>query len=381
MKSSSSKTFTFVVITAIVSAVFYFLAGGKAKDIPFPDLSGLPGMKERDTIARIADSVPPAPPREIEVYFSHTYANKPDIARSYGENIDRQLARFIGAATSTLDCAFFELESQRIADALIAAHLRGVKVRVVGDTDYEMNPEMQAVIDAGIPVIFDQRSALMHNKFVVADNASVWTGSFNATDNCAFKNNNNAVVIRDRRIADNYHVEFAEMFENGEFGPRSSPSTPHSLIKAGGADIYTYFAPEDDVPPKIIRILRSAKKSIRFMAFSFTDADIANVLMEQAGAGVDVEGVVERRGMESKGAQAPRLQRSGVRVLPDGNSFAMHHKVFIVDGMWTITGSYNFTASGAQSNDENLVIIKSEGVARKFSEEYERVRRMAGEAS
>lgn len=371
----------FVIIVGIVGAIFFFLAGGTKDDIPF-DLPDLPGLKSRDTAAAgAADSVPPAPPREIEVYFSHTYANKPAIGQNYGENIDRQLARFIGRAASTLDCAFFELESQRVADALIAAHLRGVKVRIVGDSDYELNPEMQAVIDAGIPVVFDQRSALMHNKFVVADNASVWTGSFNATDNCAFRNNNNAVVIRDRKVADNYHAEFTEMFEDGEFGPRSTPDTPHSLARVGGADIYTYFSPEDDIPPKIIRILRSAKKSIRFMAFSFTDASIAGVLMEQAGAGVDVEGVVERRGMEGKGAQASRLQHGGVRVLPDGNTFMMHHKVFIVDGVWTITGSYNFTASGAQSNDENIVIIKSEGVARRFAEEYERVRRMAGEAS
>jgi len=366
-RSPSPRRLILPVLVALAGSVIYFLAG-RTSDHRSADGGDAAG----EAAPRRAE-----PPAGIDVYFSYTYANRPAVGENDGENIDRQLARFIAAARSTLECAFFELESQRIADALIAAHLRGVRVRIVGDSDYEENPEMQAVIAAGIPVIFDGRSALMHNKFVVADGAAVWTGSFNATDNCAFRNNNNAVVIRSRAVARNFHAEFAEMFERREFGPRSSSDTPESLVKLGDADIYTYFAPEDDVPPKIIRILRAAKRSIHFMAYSFTDSSIAGALIERAGAGVAVQGVVEGRGAEARGAEMPRLLRGGIPVLKDGNKYMMHHKVFIVDSLWTITGSYNFTGSGARSNDENLVIIRNEGVAGRFEEEFARIWRMA----
>lgn len=371
-RSSLLGRLSFILVAAALGASAYFTID-TTRRLPKPEAD----IDVPDTpVAAVAPL-----PKAIEVYFSTTYANDPEIGKKDGLNIDRQLARVIAGARSTLDCAFFELESQRVADALIAAHLRGVKVRLVGDSDYEKNPEMKAVIAAGIPVVFDQRSALMHNKFVVADGAAVWTGSFNATDNCAFKNNNNAVLIHSRELARNYRTEFAEMFERGEFGPKSTPNTPNSLVKLGGVDIYNYFSPEDDLPPKVIRFLRAARHSIHFMAFSFTDADIGNALIERAGAGVKVEGVVEKRGADGRGGVFPLLQKARIPVLKDGNSYVMHHKVFIIDSVWTITGSYNFTGSGATSNDENVLVIKSQAVAKKFEEEYQRIKRMAQGAS
>lgn len=373
-RSSLLGRLSVLIVTAAIGASAYFTVE-KTLRLPKPE-ADLQVPAEPPAAA-----APVALPKAIEVYFSNTYANNPELGKNDGLNIDRQLARFIGQARSTLDCAFFELESQRVADALIAAHLRGVKVRVVGDSDYEKNPEMKAVMSAGIPVVFDQRSALMHNKFLVADGVAVWTGSFNATDNCSFRNNNNAVMIRSSELARNYKTEFSEMFERGEFGPKSTSNTPYSLVKLGNIDIYNYFSPEDDLPPKVIRFLRAAKKSIRFMAFSFTDAGIADALIEREAAGVKVEGVVEKRGADGKGGVFPRLQKAGVPVLKDGNNYVMHHKVFIIDGLWTITGSYNFTGSGATSNDENLLVIKSEAVAKKFEAEYDRIKRMAQGAS
>jgi phosphatidylserine/phosphatidylglycerophosphate/cardiolipin synthase-like enzyme len=364
---------TIVILCLIIGAAAYRYIADKRSRAPRP----------RSEVAIKQDkSAPPAPaatklPASIDVFFSYTYENDPTQAMNDPDNIDRKLAAFIATAHSTLDCAFYELESQRIADALIAAHLRGVKVRLVGDSDYRGNKEMKGVIAAGIPVVFDERSALMHNKFVVLDRRAVWTGSYNATDNCSFRNNNNGVQIRSADLAANYATEFAEMFERHEFGPKSTANTPHPTVKVGDADIYNYFAPEDDIPPKVIRFLKAARKSIHFMAFSFADDGIGNALIERRRAGLDVEGVVETRGSDGKGGEMPRLTAAGIPVLKDGNKYVMHHKVFIIDGTWTITGSYNFTGSAATSNDENILIIRSPAVAAKFEEEYRRIKAMA----
>ncbi len=318
----------------------------------------------------------------IGVFFSNTYAGDPEVGESDIANIDRRCAAFIATARRTLDCAFFELESDRIAAALIAARRRGVRVRVVAETDYRDNGPMQAIMAAGIVVRFDGRAALMHNKFIVVDGAAVWTGSYNVTNNCAFRNNNNGLIIRSAELAENYTAELSEMFDDGMFGPRSPAATPHSLVKLpDGTDIYNYFSPEDDVPPKIVRFLRAAKKSVHFMAFSFTDSAVAEAMLEDARRGVSVEGVVETRGASGRGAQAPRLRAGGVPTLLDGNRYVMHHKVIVIDGLWTIIGSYNFTGSAAESNDENLLVIKSSAVARAFEGEYDRIKRMARRAN
>lgn len=326
-----------------------------------------------------ADDMPSGAPTDgIQgIFFSNAYANDPSVGQKDEKNVDRQLAAVIAAAHGTIDCALFELESERIADALIQAHERGVAVRMVAETDYADNQDLQRVLKAGIPVVQDKRSALMHNKFIVIDSSLVWTGSLNVTDNGAWRNNNNALLIRSRELAENYGFEFEEMFVRREFGPRSTSNTPHTLVKFPDADIYNYFAPEDDVLSKVIRYLKSAKSRIRFMAFSMTEDAVGDMLIEKDKEGVDVAGVLESRGSGSIYSELGRLTAAGIPVLTDGNKYVMHHKVIIIDGLWTITGSYNFSASAQTSNDENILIIKSAAVARMFEEEYERVRQMA----
>jgi phosphatidylserine/phosphatidylglycerophosphate/cardiolipin synthase-like enzyme len=51
----------------------------------------------------------------------------------------------------------------------------------------------------------------------------------------------------------------------------------------------------------------------------------------------------------------------------------MHHKVIIIDRSIVITGSYNFTASAEDRNDENIVIFFSPEIAHLFIVEFERV--------
>lgn len=317
------------------------------------------------------------PRQQIQVFFSNTYANNPAIGENDTGNIDRQLVRFIESARKSLDGALFELESEKIALALIEAHRRGVQVRIVCENDYADNPDMLAVLKAGIPVVSDNRSGLMHNKFLVADGERVWTGSFNATDNGAFRNNNNALILYSAELSENYETEFEEMFLKKAFGPRSPSNTPHTLVKLANADVYNYFSPEDDPDEKILRYLKLAKERIRFLAFSMTDDRIGDILEQKQREGVDVQGVLESRGSGLQYSELGRLREAGAKVLTDGNKYILHHKVIIIDDKWTILGSYNFSKSAAESNDENILIIKSERIAEIFEEEYLRIRRLA----
>lgn len=318
-------------------------------------------------------------PGGIAVYFSHCYSNDPRQAEADTGNIDRACEKMLAGARTTIDAALYELESKRVASALIAAKKRGVRVRLVSDSDYKENEEMQEVMAAGIPVVFDERSALMHDKFIVVDGRTVWAGSWNTTDNCSWRNNNNAVKIDSRELAENYSAEFAEMFEQKKFGPDSPARTPHPEVMVSGTEIENYFAPEDRVAPKLVAAINGAKRSVHVMAFSFTEPSIADALIARERAGVKVEGVVESRGSDGTGGQRTRLDDAGATMLKDGNKYVMHHKVMIIDGETTVLGSYNFTTSADRSNDENLLIIHNKTVAARFEEEYQRVRKMAGD--
>lgn len=286
--------------------------------------------------------------------------------------IEEHLIDLIDQAQSTIDAAMFEFNLQNVADALIAAHQRGVRVRVVYDDEHTADdPQMQQLIDAGIPATPDKRGAYMHNKFFVFDGRIVWTGSTNVTINDVYRNNNNAIVLVSPEVAQNYTTEFEEMF-GGQFGPNSPANTPFPGVQVGDMWVETYFAPEDDVMAQLISVTSEAQHSIHFMAFSFTDDGLARAIMERADAGVQVAGIFEARGANTEYSACPALLAHGLDVRLDGNPRTFHHKVVIIDGTIVATGSFNFSANAAQSNDENLLIIHSPQIAALYEEEFNR---------
>ena len=107
--------------------------------------------------------------------------------------------------------------------------------------DYVEEASVEDLLAAGIRVVTDaDRSGLMHNKFLVVDGRYVWTGSFNTTDNGAYKNNNNAIWIDSPELAANFTTEFTEMFIAEQFGVRSPTSLPHPVVTMpDGTKIYT----------------------------------------------------------------------------------------------------------------------------------------------
>ncbi len=286
--------------------------------------------------------------------------------------VDNNLIALIDSAQSTIDLAVFEFNLQQVADALIAAHNRGVQVRVVYDDEHtEDDPQMDQLIEAGIPAVPDERSAFMHNKFWVFDGQTVWTGSTNVTENGFYRNNNNAIVIRSTRLAQNYTTEFEEMF-NGEFGPRSPANTPNPQITLNGVLIENYFAPEDDVVGALTNLIAQADTSIHFMAFSFTQDMIGQAMRDAAASGVEVAGIFEQRGAATEFSECNSFLAQGFNVVIDGNPRTFHHKVLIIDGEIVASGSFNFSDNATESNDENVVIIHDPQVAQQYEAEFNR---------
>ncbi|HEY88682.1 MAG TPA: DUF1669 domain-containing protein [Thermoflexia bacterium] len=324
-------------------------------------------------------SVVNEPQGGIQVVF--TAPLYPDEAANRSGGVDESLAMAIGGALRSVDVAAYDFDLLRVADALVAAQGRGVTVRLVTDTDYVDEAGTVHVAQAGIPVITDDRDPFMHNKFVVIDEHLVWTGSCNLTNNGAYRNNNNIVMLESEALAENYTVEFEEMFTTQQFGASSPADTPHTEVKIGGTLVENYFAPEEDIQSRIVALLEEAQSSIEFMAFVLTDNEISKVLSRKAREGVTVRGVVETRNVKGSGSDVEALRTAGISVLADGNPYVMHHKVIIIDGDVVITGSYNFSRSAAEKNDENVLIIHNSGIAADYATEFQHVYQQAEEAA
>jgi phosphatidylserine/phosphatidylglycerophosphate/cardiolipin synthase-like enzyme len=232
------------------------------------------------------------------------------------------------------------------------------------------------IIDAGIPYRDDARSGLMHNKFMIMDGATVWTGSMNYTINGSYRNNNNMLSLRSQRAVQAYQAEFNEMFVTGEFG--SSRSAVNSAtFNQDGVPITILFSPEDRPVDSLLALINGAQTDIRFMTFSFTLDSIGEAVLARSQAGVNVQGVFETVGSQTSFSEMGRLFCAGIDVRQDGNGGILHHKVFVVDGQIVATGSFNISENATTSNDENVVIIADPDLAAQYLAEFARVQAIA----
>lgn len=313
-----------------------------------------------------------------EVYFTDRFAvNDPS---QWQISVAGKLVEKINAAQNSIHIAAFEFDLTPVAEALIAARQRGVDVRWVTDDEHGLDADEEPdrgqfarLQSASIEVRADDRSALMHNKFIIFDYRTVWTGSTNLTNNAVFKQENNVLVIHSPVIAAMYEKEFQEMWE-GQFGPRSPSQLAEQLTVVNDSTVWVVFTPEDGaLEQAVIPLVNAAQFEIRFLAFSFTDYPLAAAMIQRAQNGVSVAGVYERVGSDTDAAEFDTLYCAGVSVRRDGNPSFMHDKVIIVDQRYVITGSLNYSTSAEESNDENVIMIDNSEIAGLYLQEFDRI--------
>jgi phosphatidylserine/phosphatidylglycerophosphate/cardiolipin synthase-like enzyme len=306
----------------------------------------------------------------VEIRFTEPGGIGPQLLRGGPE---QALVEAIDAADASVEMAIYDLDLDNVRDALLRAHDRGLAVLLVVESDNLDTPALHDLIAAGVPVVADGRSALMHDKFTVIDGGEVWTGSMNYTVNDAYFNDNNLIRLRDTAVAQVFAAEFDEMFLQSRFGALSAAPAEALSLEQPTGPLEVYFAPEDGAAGRIVELINGAQQSIAFLAFTLTAEEIAAVLKAKAAEGVEVRGVMDAGQAGGLGSRDQELLQAGVEVRLDGNPDRMHHKVIVIDGGIVITGSYNFSRSAEMQNDENLVVLHDPAAAAAYLEEFERV--------
>jgi phosphatidylserine/phosphatidylglycerophosphate/cardiolipin synthase-like enzyme len=337
----------------------------------------------------------------INIYFNFsvdTSVALPENKAQGNVNFVEKLIHRINNASSSIDMALYSFFGmQDIANAIILAKNRGVKVRVVYDNRTTQN-SMQSLVDAGIPVLKRFPAALngiMHNKFFIFDgrdsinsNDWLWTGSWNVTST-EVNWKNNVVEINDPSIARAYQLEFEEMWGgsseqpnlvSAKFGSNKTDNTPH-FFNISGREVRSYFSPSDGSTQKIVTQVQAADMSIYFAAYAFTRSDLASAINSRYNAGVtDLKGVIDQ--VNTTGSQFNYLD--SFVDLWQSSSPTQHHKYAIIDASYplnspvVITGSQNWSNAGEQDNDENTLLIFDDKIANLYMQEFKKRYNEAG---
>lgn len=133
------------------------------------------------------------------------------------DNAEGLIVDAIGKARREILVQAYGFTSRAIATALLAAHRRGVKVKVLADREQTFAGESSRVPElaaAGIEISLEVRYLSAHNKVMVIDAAAadgaVITGSYNWSYSAQYRNAENVLIFRRnpelvRRYAENWH--------------------------------------------------------------------------------------------------------------------------------------------------------------------------------
>ena len=109
------------------------------------------------------------------------------------------LLREMAEARESVYVQAAQFTSVSLAKGLIAAHERGVDVRVIVDANKnEDRTQADRLEEAGVPTFTDGKHATAHNKVMIFDHKTVATGSFNFTKDSEQENAENLVFLRDK---------------------------------------------------------------------------------------------------------------------------------------------------------------------------------------
>ncbi|SHL39611.1 phospholipase D-like domain-containing protein [Hymenobacter psychrotolerans] len=142
-------------------------------------------------------------------------ASRSEVFFSPNDDCVAAIRRFLGEAAHTLDICLFTIADDRLTDAMLAAHKRGVRVRLLTDNDklYDRGSDVRQLQAAGLPVRTDRTTDHMHHKFALADSRTVLTGSYNWTRSAAELNLENLLITDDTTIVRRYSQEFGRLWE------------------------------------------------------------------------------------------------------------------------------------------------------------------------
>ena len=290
--------------------------------------------------------------------------------RQCSSDICKEILSNINSAKNTIDMAIYGYSSTPdIEKALSRARSRGVKIRLVYDIDSKgenIYPDtfefLRLIPDSVSDKNSDEVRNTMHNKFYIFDGKTVITGSANLshTDMSGY-NSNSIIVINQPEVAKFYTEEFEQMY-NGKF---HNDKISHQNKKYG--NIQVYFSPQDKgIFNGILPLIRKAKNYIYIPAFVITEKRITDELVKAKQRGVDVKVIADALNVSTTHSKHKVLRDAGVLVKAENYAGKMHSKSIIIDDKYLVIGSMNFSNSGENRNDENMLILEDEKAAKFY---------------
>ena len=142
-------------------------------------------------------------------------------------------------------------------------------------------------------------------------------------------------------------------------------------VNQSTAESRAYFSPRDDCPRAIAGLFGRARRWADVCVFTITDDRIAEAIMSAHRRGAKIRIITDDDKSLDRGSDVCRLKKAGVAVRVDQSEYHMHHKFAVYDRKALLTGSYNWTRSAAEHNEENFIVTEDRGLVNRFTKAFD----------
>jgi phosphatidylserine/phosphatidylglycerophosphate/cardiolipin synthase-like enzyme len=151
----------------------------------------------------LAERPDPEKSHKAEAFFSPT------------DNCTSKIIRLFQETRRKADVCVFTITDDRIRDAILDAHQRGILVRIISDNDKsnDLGSDIYQLERAGVPVRCDRTDYHMHHKYAIFDGKSLLTGSYNWTRSAARNNEENFIVTQDNSLVQRFDTAFEDLWK------------------------------------------------------------------------------------------------------------------------------------------------------------------------
>jgi len=276
-----------------------------------------------------------------------------------------ELLGLITSAELSIQAAVYHISSERVIEQINHSCARNIQVQIVTEFRQDLASRLGACAD----LRFEQNERLMHHKFMLVDDEKVWTSSANWTDSSLFIDANNALIFESEAIAQTFRIEFDQMFHQQKYGQAKRDQNRERFVGTD-VEIELLFAPSDDPRERLLELIANAASRIDLAVYAMTDDPVYEALRAAQQRGVVINAIWDFLSQSGCSySEVDEWTKSGTGVM-ERLPGLLHHKFAVIDDEVVVAGSANWSSSGFEWNDENLVILHSREMARRYSADF-----------
>ena len=179
--------------------------------------------------------------------------------------------------------------------------------------------------------------------------------------------------LTDARMRDTFSwvLTLADLARDAAPAPKPTPKEPpKELPKEPG---HVAFSPGEDCLEAIRDEFARARRKVDVCVFTITDDRIRAAMLDARRRGVVIRVISDNDKAMDEGSDIEPLRRAGIEVRVDQTEAHMHHKFALYDDARLLSGSYNWTRSAANYNQENVIVTADRAIVERFRTEFERL--------